>query len=794
MKEIFPNQRVKWTDKIKKDHEFFKRSADFFISQAGSQGNFFNLNTSGNSKLSTSESIQVLRDVYASIFPAHWFTHVTAPYKEIEKDSVRWGAKIRPLNIIKPNIDYVRGEYPKRPFPVMTSIRGEEGYDAYIEDLGDAVFKNAAQMFINEVNSLGEGEFDTGVESKEVKDPAEVSEEFPTTYKNRIAVQADTDLELIKETQDVNEKLEEQFEDFLVVGAAASYKDVIRDEVVYENVPIEELKVGMSPGTKYLKDAAWVVRTRRSLIIDIKDTFYDALTEKDLKALESGSESDDSGNSLTTEKNWYHVTWRSEEKIGILYYTNPVTGELEMDEVSEEYIPDEELGESVQWYWRSVWLECYRIGDGADAIYVEPGKVRYSPNYINNLAKTEGPYNGIVFSRKSTTNTSILKMQIPFLISYIIAHFSLERIISKGGNKIVLIDKNVIPKTGGWTDAKFFQFSEAKGWATIDRNQVGADKSFNQYATLDTSMYEYVDYLIRVMEFAQLQADTQIGLSRQRKAQITERDSVSGTDAAIFQSSIITEMIFSDFEKYKLTEFQGLLHCSQLANINGKKTLYTSSEERTLVLDINPEEYCYADLGILAISNPLENDALTKMRNYGQALAQNGVEASTLLEMETARSIPKLRKLLKEAEAARQKAEAAIAEREAEYRKEEISLEQQFQEMLSANDIFEMHEEYDRKEDLVMLQGDINMAIAGVSGTGNESVDAYMKYKTESDKIELENRAKSEDRKAKIEDMRRNTRIKEDNAKLDRSIKKRESAERIKQMRKQHKPTGKQKN
>lgn len=768
-----PQQRVSWKKKIAKDYQFFKDTADYCIASSA-----FN---STNTTSKRTGDIQALRDIYASIFPKEWFKHVTDPYSL--NNEVKWPAKIRPLNIIKPNIDFILGKYPERPFPVQVTVLGDQGYNSFLEGLKSEVYKAVSQQFINEVNSELQAEgspVSTGVESKPVEPPEQVKEKFANSYKNTLAVQADADLQLIMEEQNVEEKFADQFADNLKVGEYYSYKDVLRDETIYERVLPEEIDYSISPGLKYIKDSNWVVRRREYLLVDLLDMFYDSLSEADIKKLE-GLRTKEGLHSPESTYALYHVCWRSEEKIGIRTYFDQMTGELEMDEVSEDYVVDELSGESVEWIWRSRWLEIYRIGDSeGDCVYVDAGKVRYAPNFINNLAKTEGPYNGRIFSPESSKNTSILKMGIPFLISYIIGHFALERIIAKGGGKIALIDKNVIPKKDGWTESKFFQFAEAKGWATIDRNQVGVDKSFNQYQVLDMSLYDHISNIIQVMEFSQSQYDIQLGITRQAKGDVSQRDSVTGTRISVAQSSIVTEMIFADFEKYKLTEYQGLIHCSQISAINGKRRLYTSSDGRKQLLDLNPDEYPLAQFGIMAVINPLESSALEKMRNYGQALAQNGVEASTLLEIETARSIPRLKELLLNTERSRQQAEAEAAQREAENQENLISLEKEYERITHSLELDFMHQEYNRKQDLVMLQGDINMAMAAAEtgnevSTGNPAVDAYMKYQSDSEKIEKETDLKNKARldKKKIEDKK--LKIAEEDAKHKRNLQTQES-------------------
>lgn len=772
-----PQQRISWKKKIANDYQFFKDTADYCIASSA----FGATNTTSK----RTGDIQALRDIYASIFPKEWFKHVTDPYSL--NNEVKWPAKIRPLNIIKPNIDFILGKYPERPFPVQVTVLGDQGYNSFLEGLKSEVYKATAQQFVNEVNSELQAEgspVSTGVESKPVEPPEEVKEKFANSYKNTLAVQADADLQLIMEEQNVEEKFADQFADNLKVGEYYSYKDVIRDETIYERVLPEEIDYSISPGLKYIKDSNWVVRRREYLLVDLLDMFYDSLSESDIKKLE-GLRTKEGVHSPESVYALYHVCWRSEEKIGIRTYFDEITGELEMDEVSEDYVVDELSGETVEWIWRSRWLEIYRIGDSeGDCVYVDAGRVRYAPNFINNLAKTEGPYNGRVFSPESTKNTSILKMGIPFLISYIIGHFALERIIAKGGGKIALIDKNVIPKKDGWTESKFFQFAEAKGWATIDRNQIGVDKSFNQYQVLDMSLYDHISNIIQVMEFSQSQYDIQLGITRQAKGDISQRDSVTGARISVAQSSIVTEMIFADFEKYKLTEYQGLINCSQISAINGKRRLYTSSDGRKQLLDLNPNEYPLAQFGIMAVINPLESSALDKMRNYGQALAQNGVEASTLLEIETARSIPRLKELLLNTERSRQQAEAEAAQREAENQENLISLEKEYERITHSLELDFMHQEYNRKQDLVMLQGDINMAMAAAEtgnevSTGNPAVDAYMKYQSDSEKIERETDIKNKARldKKKIED--RKLKIAEEDAKHKRKLQAEESKAKI---------------
>lgn len=745
-----PLQKKSWASKVSKDFKWFHENADFFISNSN-----FGANGNNGNRL---QRIKTLYEIYNSRFPAGWLKHMTDPFNTGKTTNTM--GQVRPMNILRPNIEFLRGEYPKRPNTIQVVVKGEDGFTAFMEGKKQTAYKSMSQIFINQMNSDG---LDTGVETKQPEPPEDAVNKFIDKFKNTLAAQAMTDLELILEDQRVKEKLLDAFKDWLIAGETYSYKDVLRDEVKYHRVSPLELDFDKSPGVKYVQDGDWAVRRMPMLIADVVDRFYDSLDAKEIDELEQEGSSGYSMANVQLENNItgggklkyvYHVTWRSFEKIGILTYNDPLTGATEQDVVNEDYPLNPELGESIEWIWRTRWMEVYRIGEDK---YVEEGPVRFAPALMNDLGKTHGPYNGRLFSDTHAENISILKMGIPFQIMYMVGNTALERTMAKSRGKVVLIDQNVIPKGEGWSEEKFFSFSEAQGWATINRNQIGADKSYNQYQVLDLGLFDHIQHLIQVMDYCKTQFDEQLGISRQAKAQVTSSDSVGGTQTSIFQSSIITDMIFTEFEQFVRTDMEGLLDCSQLSNINGKRSSWVSSEGRTSILNINPEEYCYAQMGIMVTDSTKENDTLNKMKQYGQALAQNGMPASGLLAIETANNVAKLQQVLLGIEKKQQEIEqqSAASEQEAEANREEMQ--QQFAEYNMLLEVQKMHEEYNRKEDLVLIQGDINMAmVAAEAGNSADSVDtsgteALMKYSNERTKIENENTRKEKELDMKVQ-------------------------------------------
>lgn len=758
-----PLQKTSWAQKTSKNYEFFKVNMDYLISQSS-------FNSSHLSSQRT-EGMKDLYDVYNSKFPAKWFTHVLDPFSAQDPKHTKWPAKMRPANILSPNINLLYGEYPSRPFKFTVAVKGDDGYNSFEESRKQELYKNLSQLFINTLNEVN-GQQDaaappdpdnpgihTGVDSKPVEMPEEVMNKFLNSFRDLLSIQAQTDIDLIMEDQHIKEKLTDMFKDWLIVGETYSFKDVIRDKTIYERVSPMEIDYDKSPGVKYIQDGDWVVRRMLLTVSDIVDRFYDSLKSQDIDKLESGAVSASPEffashlHGLTDNGKIpvFHVVWKSLKKMKVITYPDPITGEPQEDIVDETYKINPELGETEEVYWVTQVLEGYRIGDD---MYLEMKPVNYQPNEINNLSNHNLPYNGRRFSDTHSENVSVLKAGLPFQIMYCIIFFTLEKTIAKSRGKIMLLDSNVIPRQEGWDEEKFFWYSEAQGYMLVNRNQVGVDKSFNQYNVVDMGMFDHVAELIKLMEFCKQQYDDQLGITRQRKGDVKASDTATGTSASLSQSSVITEMIFTGYDQFVRTELEGLLNCSQIANINGKKAVLTGSDLRTEILNINPDYYCYADMGIMMSDSAQEREQLARIRSYAQAFAQNGQSPDAVIAVETANNISQLKGILKDIQAKQTKMAQEQAKTEHEREIEKIEIDKQYDEFMALLDTQKMHEEYDRKDDLVITQGNINMAIeAGKAGIAAGGGGDFMEFAAQRDAAAEDSRLKEKeiDRKLKAD-------------------------------------------
>src|ERR1044072_5445 len=160
------------------------------------------------------------------------------------------------------------------------------------------------------------------------------------------------------------------------------------------------------------------------------------------------------------------------------------------------------------------------------------------------------------------------------------------------------MDKNAIPTTKGWDEETFFWYSDAHGWALVNRNQPGVDKSWNQYQVLDMSTFGDIKNLIELQNYLREQWDITLGFNQQRKGQTYASSQSGATTQAIFQSNLVTDLVFLGFEDFYETELAGLLDLSKFLNIDGVKGLYNGTMYDRELINIDPVAYCNSELDI----------------------------------------------------------------------------------------------------------------------------------------------------------------------------------------------------
>lgn len=707
-----PSQQLTWSQKIANSYKWFKDTADYYISQAG----MFHY---GNESYT---EINQLYDVYNNEFPASWFTHVTNPLATKNPVHKRYPAKIRSTNILRTNIDQLIGEYARRPFTYQVLNRGEDGYNRYTSELQQKLAQNMTEHFVAffQQDALARGiPIEEIPQPEDIEMPWEVQEKFKLSYKDALAVDGQRWLRRALDEYRIHRKRRQMFLDWMVAGCSFSYKNIEHGDLVYEKVDPRELEYDKSLHQEMIEDGEWVVRRQWYTLSDVVDKFYEHLKKEDLLELDRRPflfSTDTFASHLKSVYGdvsrgkipVYHVQWKARKKFNYITAID-ANGELVQEIVDEDYVPAEH--ENLESEWGNEVYECWRIGRD---MYVNPRAVPVQRNAMNNFSSCKLSYNGAKFSPTTTGTFSVLKQGVPMQILYIIVTYQLEKTIAKNKGKIQLIDKNAIPTNKGWDEEKFFWYSDTMGWGLLNRNQPGVDKSWNQYQTLDLSTFKDIKELIDIQNWIRQQWDLVTGFNDQRRGQ-TQASSQSGTTSqAIFQSNLVTDLLFLGFEDFMETELQGLLDLSKFLNVDGMKGLYNGTIYDRELINIDPVAYCNADLGILLSRSPEEQDKVTILKQMLQPLVQNGLSPSMLVEIIDAGNMAEIKgKLLKIEEIQQRQAEAG--------QQAEAQAMEQADKRLAAieamkNDLkLQLQEhEYQWKERLTMLEGQIDMNSAAL--------------------------------------------------------------------------------
>lgn len=750
-----PPQMVEWGAKTK---DWYKRNVEFCIRRTN-----FNFGAQTNGR----KDLRLFYEVYNNQFPLDWFAHITNPLSTQNQQHKAFPAKIRPVTILRNNIDLLLGEYPRRPFVYNVENLGEDGYSSYMDSLHDTLVNNLTEHFIQKVLQAKQeaGEQLTEDQMQQLQQnpptPEEVEEEFQSTYKDDLCIKAQKWLRRQIRDKDVKKKLHRMFKDWLIAGQCYSYKGVINDELEYTKISPLNIDFDKSQDNDFIEDGEWVVARYLWTLSDVVDRFYEELSKSQHEWLEQEYWTSSPMGMYEAlrgifidpmERNKipvFHVQWKGRKKIGFLSYLDLDTFQYVEEVVDENYVVDREKGEQVEWVWVNEGYEGWRIGKG---MFVGCKPIDVQRNELNNHSKCKLNYNGRKYSDTHSENTSLLEIGIPFQIMYIIITYILEKTIAKSKGKILLIDINSIPDEEGWDEEKFFYYAEAMGYGLLNRNQVGVDKTWNQYQVLDMSLFDQIKQLIELQNYFKQQWDDITGINRQRKGETYASDGQGVNERATFQSTVMTDMIFIGFEEYVEKELQGFIDFMPFLTSKGEKSVWVDDDLGTQLMEILPEDFALAQLGVFISSSSTVMTKLDQAKGIAQAMAQNQGKTSTILELLDAENMPELKRKVKQIETIEQKIAEQTASNEQEHEQMLEEIREKYLQLGKMLDREYMEAEYDRKEDLEYIVGAYKVAALDKDNPEMDTQNAQ-KLIEQREKLMHDARQKSEDRKIKNKEL-----------------------------------------
>ena len=623
--------------------------------------------------------LKSLYDYYNGVIDEQDYRYVLKPYGKTRNN---FPSKLRNYPIIKPIIDLLLGEKAKRPLNYTVTVKNSDSASIKQEEKNKKLLELASQLFMQQI-SPEEMQGDQAPQP-----PKQLMEEFERSYVDRRALKGQAALNYIMQNEEMKHKFQKGFFHYLVAGEVYSHKGVIRNEPFYDVLNPLDIDYDKDPDLEFVEDGDWAMVRKYAHASTVIDTFGEYLTDEQILELENPQQaSADSyllyrAEATGSDENIYRnrlvecitVYWKSRKRIGFLQYPDPMTGVMEEMIVEEGFrLPREmrEGGATVRYEWVNEVWEGTRI-DGRFFININP--LSNQRTSLDNPSRCKLPINGRKYSDINSDNISLVSLGIPYQLNYNIFKYRMELAIARSKDIIAQFDINMIPKK--WDMDKFMYFVEGTGIAWVDYNKEGIQLSPQHQSVLDMSI-KTIDQYLALLDSIMQEWEKISGVNRQRQGGIGPYEGKAASQQAIVQSSHITEDLFRKYARFEQRELQGLMDYSKEAWVNGKKGMYVMPDNTVETLDIESLEHMESEYGVFVSDAGRDQDKLEQARALSQAMVQNGVPASAVLDMFDTENFIGLKDKIQKAEAAQKELERAQQEAQQKMQEQQMQMQQQ---------------------------------------------------------------------------------------------------------------------
>lgn len=485
------------------------------------------------------------------------------------------------------------------------------------------------------------------------------------------------------------------FMDALTVGEEIYRCHIVSGEPVVEKVDPLKIRVYRSSNSSRIEDADIIVVEDYWSLGKIYDNFYEALTDKDRKYLETLVSTDD-------EENWYderdafiniddfqryksgaavgdyilfsditsgrmyddegnirvlQCFWKSRRKMQKVKHYDERTGDVVYDFYTEEYIPNKDLGEESEIVWVNEAWQGYKLGK---EVYVDirPCEVQY--NRLYNPSRCHFGFIGSIYNVNEDRVFSLVDMLKPFSYLYDVIHERLNKAIEATFGQMYELDLASVPD--GWEIEKWLYYAKNNHLAIKDSFKAGNEGAAkgklaggfaaNSRGIIGNDTGNYIQQLVNLLEFIQAEMSNACGITKQREGNIGSRETVGGIERSTLQSSYITEWLFSTHNDVKKRVMECFLETAKAAlKGKSKKFQYCIDNMSMSLISVEGDEFAENDYGLVVDNSPYSSQLNQKLEQLTQTALQAGlVDFSTCMRIFTNPSLVQTQRMIEESE------------------------------------------------------------------------------------------------------------------------------------------------
>ncbi|AGO48982.1 portal protein [Cellulophaga phage phi14:2] len=578
--------------------------------------------------------------------------------------------------IMVPKIDLLVGEEINRQFDFTAIVTNPDAISAKEEEKS----KFVKERFTEFIKSTGEDPQEIERKLKELEKDIHSWQDKKELLANRI-------LRHYWEEQEFSKTFTECFKDVLINAEEIVQVDIENNEPVLNKLNGMKVHAIRNGNSNRIEDSDLIILEDHWSPGRIVDVFHEELKPKDIDTIleystarSTDSYTDDDSNHLFLrdgiggdntvdpylgigEVNGFNfssnftdpegnirvlrVYWKSLKKMQKIKYYDEM-GDVQTKLRSEEYIIDKEAGEESTTLWVNEAWEGTKIGKDI-YINMRPRRVQYSK--MMNPSYNHFGIIGEVFNTNQSRAVSLVDRMKNYQYMYDVLWDRTNKGIQKNYGKILELDLARVPDN--WEIEKWMHFAVVNGIAVTDSFKeankgaatgklAGNMQQSKGYLDLETGAY--IQQHISLLEYIKMEMGEISGVSKQREGQISNRETASGIERSVNQSSHITEWWFMKHENFKKRCLTAFLDTAKIAfKDNPKKAQYILDDQSIEILNID-EEFTDADYGIVITSSQKTKELENTMKQLAQSFMQNGGNFSTVMDIYLSPSLADMRR------------------------------------------------------------------------------------------------------------------------------------------------------
>lgn len=339
---------------------------------------------------------------------------------------------------------------------------------------------------------------------------------------------------------------------------------------------------------------------------------------------------------------------RSRKPILKVSYPNPVTGEQEEMYMPETYIPDSSKGETAKTEWVNWWWTYYKIGD--DIYFGEPNPVQYTD--MGNPSKAFPGICGRIYNTNGGRGVSLMDSCKSYQYMYNLIWHKLRDALNNWWGPILEMDSSKKPDS--WSFDQWMFYARKMKVLRVDSfntksEGIGKGQMAGNYNTTGRMLYadigNYIQQLVNLLSFIEMQIAIVTGVTKQREGQVKERETATGVQQSLLQSTSITEPWFLQHEEVKLETTRQLFEMTKYL-WKGKKfqAQYVLDNGSLDLFDVNGDEHADINFDIHLVDGAVTKRLEATLDQVAQAAMQNDqASLSTIIDLFTTASIAEKR-------------------------------------------------------------------------------------------------------------------------------------------------------